>query len=47
MLPGRDFGDPTQDGRTDQDLDEFGHGTAMASLMVAEPGYGEHHRARA
>lgn len=38
VLAGRDFGDPTQDGRTDQDLDEFGHGTAMASLMVAEPG---------
>ena len=38
VLPGRDFGDPTQDGRTDQDVDKFGHGTAMASLMVAEPG---------
>ena len=38
VLAGRDFGDPTQDGRVDQDLDEFGHGTAMASLMVAEAG---------
>jgi len=38
VLAGRDFGDPTQDGRTDQDLEAFGHGTAMASLMVAEPG---------
>lgn len=38
VLAGRDFGDPAQDGTTDQDLDEFGHGTAMASLMVAEPG---------
>lgn len=38
ILPGEDFGDLTLDGRTDQDLEEFGHGTAMASLMVAEPG---------
>lgn len=38
ILPGRDFGDPTLDGRFDHDLDEFGHGTAMASIMVAEPG---------
>lgn len=38
VLTGRDFGDPTQDGRTDQDMDEFGHGTAMASLIIAEPG---------
>jgi len=38
VLAGRDFGDPSQDGRRDQDRDEFGHGTAMASLMVADPG---------
>lgn len=41
ILPGRDFGDPSQDGRVDQDREEFGHGTAMASLMVAEPDYGD------
>lgn len=38
VLAGRDFGDPSEDGRTDQDVERFGHGTAMASLMVAEPG---------
>lgn len=38
VLPGKDFGDASADGRTDQDVEEFGHGTAMASLMVAEPG---------
>lgn len=38
VLPGEDFGDLSLDGRTDQDLEAFGHGTAMASIMVAEPG---------
>ncbi len=38
VLPGKDFGNPTADGRTDRDLDAFGHGTAMASIMVAGPG---------
>lgn len=38
ILAGHDLGDPSLDGRTDHDIDEFGHGTAMASLMVAEPG---------
>jgi subtilisin family serine protease len=37
VLPGKDFGDPALDGRTDHQLDAFGHGTAMASLMVARP----------
>ena len=37
ILPGRDFGDAGGDGRTDRDQDPFGHGTAMASLMVARP----------
>lgn len=38
ILPGKDFGDPSADGRTDHDTDAFGHGTAMASVMVAHPG---------
>ncbi|HEY7814362.1 MAG TPA: S8 family serine peptidase, partial [Nakamurella sp.] len=38
ILPGKDFGDPEADGRTDRDQDTFGHGTAMASIMVARPG---------
>ena len=38
VLKGTDFGDSGGDGRTDRDLDEFGHGTAMASIMVASPG---------
>ena len=38
ILPGKDFGDAGGgDGRTDRDQDPFGHGTAMASLMVARP----------
>lgn len=38
LLPGKDFGDPQQDGRFDHEVDNFGHGTAMASIMVARPG---------
>jgi subtilisin family serine protease len=38
VIPGKDFGDPAQDGRVDHYLNPFGHGTAMASLMVAHPG---------
>ncbi|MEP6599164.1 MAG: S8 family serine peptidase [Actinomycetota bacterium] len=38
MLPGKDLGNGKLDGRTDHDVDPFGHGTAMASLMVARPG---------
>jgi subtilisin family serine protease len=38
VLKGHDFGDSGGDGRTDRDLDTFGHGTAMASIMVARPG---------
>ena len=41
ILDGQDFADPTTLGHRDHDLDEFGHGTAMASLMVAEPGFGD------
>jgi subtilisin family serine protease len=36
VLKGKDFGSLGGDGRTDRDLDEFGHGTAMASLMVGD-----------
>jgi subtilisin family serine protease len=39
VLPGRDFGVPSGDGRTDHAVDVFGHGTAMASIMVAHPGF--------
>jgi subtilisin family serine protease len=37
VLRGRDFAHGG-DGRTDNDLDPFGHGTAMASIMVARRG---------
>jgi subtilisin family serine protease len=37
ILPGKDFGS-SGDGRTDREVAEFGHGTAMASIMVASPG---------
>ena len=37
ILPGKDFGDAGGDGRTDRDQEPFGHGTAMASVMVARP----------
>ena len=37
ILPGIDFG-AAGDGRVDRDVDQFGHGTAMASIMVASPG---------
>jgi subtilisin family serine protease len=37
ILPGKDFGGAGGDGRTDRDQDKFGHGTAMASIMVARP----------
>lgn len=38
ILPGTDFGAAGGDGRVDRDRAEFGHGTAMASLMVARAG---------
>ena len=38
ILPGRDFGPAGGDGRIDREVDPFGHGTAMASIMVAAPG---------
>jgi len=37
ILPGRDFGEQGN-GQVDRELDTFGHGTAMASIMVARPG---------
>jgi subtilisin family serine protease len=38
VLPGKDLGNDGGDGRTDRDMDPFGHGTAMASLMVGHAG---------
>jgi subtilisin family serine protease len=38
VLPGKDYGPGGGDGRTDHAVDPFGHGTAMASIMVAHPG---------
>jgi subtilisin family serine protease len=38
VLPGKDFGTAGGDGRVDRDIDPFGHGTAMASLMVGHAG---------
>jgi subtilisin family serine protease len=37
VLRGRDFGEQG-DGQVDRELNAFGHGTAMASIMVARPG---------
>lgn len=37
-VPGTDFGADGGDGRIDRDDDPFGHGTAMASLMVGHAG---------
>ncbi len=37
VLPGKDFG-VKGDGRVDRDKDNFGHGTAMASIMVGQAG---------
>jgi subtilisin family serine protease len=37
VLPGKDFG-RTGDGRIDREVNEFGHGTAMASIMVGRQG---------
>jgi subtilisin family serine protease len=39
VLPGKDFGTAGGDGRTDRAVKTFGHGTAMASIMVAHPGF--------
>lgn len=39
VLAGRDFGNAGGDGRIDRSRDQFGHGTAMASIMVARAGY--------
>ena len=37
VVKGTDLGEPG-DGQVDREIDEFGHGTAMASLMVARAG---------
>ncbi|MDT4918701.1 MAG: rane-anchored mycosin [Pseudonocardiales bacterium] len=37
ILPGHDFGG-AGNGQVDRQVDTFGHGTAMASIMVARPG---------
>jgi subtilisin family serine protease len=37
ILKGKDFG-TGGDGQVDREVDAFGHGTAMASIMVARPG---------
>jgi subtilisin family serine protease len=37
VLAGRDYGD-AGNGQIDHQIDTFGHGTAMASIMVARPG---------
>ena len=39
VLRGKDFGPAGGDGRTDRAVEQFGHGTAMASIMVAHPGF--------
>lgn len=39
VLPGTDLTGRGGDGRVDYDIDDFGHGTAMSSLMVAAPGF--------
>lgn len=38
VLRGMDFGMQGGDGQIDHAVDKFGHGTAMASIMVARPG---------
>jgi subtilisin family serine protease len=38
VVPGTDFGRLGGDGETDRDRDAYGHGTAMASIMVGRPG---------
>jgi subtilisin family serine protease len=38
IVSGKDFGVAGGDGRTDHAINMFGHGTAMASIMVARPG---------
>ena len=39
VLRGKNFGTAGGDGRTDRAAEQFGHGTAMASIMVAHPGF--------
>jgi subtilisin family serine protease len=38
VLPGKDFGSGGGDGRVDREVSTFGHGTAMASIMVGHAG---------
>jgi subtilisin family serine protease len=40
VLAGADFSGNGSDGRTDYDSDDFSHGTAMSSIMVASKGFG-------
>jgi subtilisin family serine protease len=39
VLAGADFSGNGSDGRTDYDSDDFSHGTAMSSIMVASKGF--------
>jgi subtilisin family serine protease len=41
VLAGADFIGNGSDGRVDYDSDDFSHGTAMASIIVARQGYGD------
>ena len=41
VLPGADFIGNGSDGRIDYDSDDFSHGTAMASIIVARQGFGD------
>ena len=41
ILAGADFIGNGSDGRVDYDSDDFSHGTAMASIIVARQGYGD------
>lgn len=38
VLSGKDFGPAGGNGQVDREVDAFGHGTAMASIMVGRPG---------
>ncbi len=38
LLAGTNYGAAGGNGQTDHEIDQFGHGTAMASIMVAAPG---------
>ncbi len=38
VLSGTDLGSPGGNGQIDREIDSFGHGTAMATIMVGRPG---------